>query len=210
MVSGRQPSASDEGEAPLLSPPVDLAVPEVPEVPAESVVPHAERSLCEDTDEAVVVVDGAAGLDVEASGHLEAVEWALPDPFSALGEEFGEIAVAPSAHVDAVFASSPVLELESATEPPALELEAATEPPARPGRAEASVGEGDGFPAPVLPSAAVPGSGGGEDGAERVASVLEQVAERVRHGEIVAVTDANAEPAAVLARVLASLLSARP
>lgn len=109
MVSGGQPSASDEGEeAPLLSPPVELTVLEVSE---ETGAPHAE-----------------------------------PVP-----------------------ASSPVLELESATEPPVW-----------------------------------------EDGQARVARILEQVAERVRRGEIVAVTDANAGPAAVLASVLASLLSDSP
>jgi len=44
---------------------------------------------------------------------------------------------------------------------------------------------------------------------EHVVATLEAVARRVREGEIVAVTDAHATPAAVLASVLASLLSTR-
>ncbi len=55
-------------------------------------------------------------------------------------------------------------------------------------------------------SAARAGAG---EGGSHVAATLEMVAQRVRNGEIVATTDVNASPEAVLASVLASLLSAR-
>lgn len=50
---------------------------------------------------------------------------------------------------------------------------------------------------------------GQEAARSHAAELLQMVAERVRRGEIVASTDANASPEAVLASVLASLLSAR-
>ncbi|GMV08380.1 MAG: hypothetical protein AMXMBFR55_01140 [Gemmatimonadota bacterium] len=159
----------------------------------------------------VAAVENEPRLDAGRSGDGGLVGGGLPDPLPGRAGELEEEAIVDPAYVapalipDVASSHTPG---EAPGERQVLEVGTGGGRGAAPDTWEASVGQGGAPPQEGERGAPAPVAEAPDEGRERVAELLEQVAERVRRGEIVPVTDANAGPAAVLASVLASLLSA--
>ena len=159
----------------------------------------------------VAAVENEPRLDAGRSGDWGLVGGGLPDPLPGRAGELEEEAIVDPAYVapalipDVASSHTPG---EAPGERQVLEVGTGGGTGAAPDTWEASVGQGGAPPREGERGAPAPVAEARDEGRERVAELLEQVAERVRRGEIVPVTDANAGPAAVLASVLASLLSA--